>query len=93
THEKEEVEINIFNEDPLVVGEVTTYVESEEKAIDEIGKVVKRINLVQKVFGRKVEYAFLAVGNVSKDALEKLEKEAERNGIKLIFRRMIGTQE
>ncbi|MEM3570039.1 MAG: hypothetical protein QXU11_02245 [Thermoproteota archaeon] len=91
THEKEEEEINIFNEDPLVVGEVTTYVESEEKAIDEIKKVTKRIDLVQRAFGRKVKYAFLAAGNVSKDALEKLKEEAERNGIELIFGRTIET--
>lgn len=75
------------------MGEVTTCVESEEKAIDEIGKVVRRINLVQRMFRRKVEHAFLAVGNVSKDALEKLEEEAERNGIELIFGRTIETQE
>ncbi|MBO3809010.1 MAG: hypothetical protein FGF48_00340 [Candidatus Brockarchaeota archaeon] len=53
----------------------------------------RRINLVQRMFGRKVEHAFLAVGNVSKDALEKLEEEAGRNGIELIFGRTIGTQE
>jgi hypothetical protein len=92
-HEKEEEEINIFNEDPLVVGEVTTCIQSEEKAIEEIGKVVRRINLVQKKFRRKVEYAFLAVGNVSKEVLERLKEEAERNGIELIFGRTIETQE
>jgi len=92
-HEKEEEEINIFNEDPLVVGEVTTCVESEEKAVDEISKVVKRINLAQKKLGRKVEYAFLAIGNVSKEALEKLEEEAKRNGIDLILGRIIEAQE
>jgi len=91
-HEKEE-EINIFNEDPLVVGEVTTCIESGEKAVEEIGKVVRRINLVQRMFRRKVEYAFLAVGNVSKEALERLKEEAERNGIELIFGRTIETQE
>jgi len=91
-HEKEE-EINIFNEDPLVVGEVTTYIESEEKAIDEIGKVVRRIKLAQRMFGRKVVYAFLAVGNVPKDVLEKLKEKARRNEIELIFGKTIETQE
>jgi hypothetical protein len=92
-HEKEEEEINIFNEDPLVVGEVTTYIESEEKAIDEIGKVVRRIKLAQRMFGRKVVYAFLAVGNVPKDVLEKLKEKARRNEIELIFGKTIETQE
>ena len=92
-HEKEGEEINIFNEDPLVVGEVMTYIESEEKAIDEIGKVVRRINFVQRRFGRKVEYAFLAVGNVPKDVLEKLKEKARRNEIELIFGKTIETQE
>lgn len=92
-HEGEEVEINIFNEDPLVIGEVTTFVESEEKAVSEISKIVKRINLAQRKFGRKVEYALLAVGNVSKNVLVKLEEEAKRNGIDLIIGRIIEAQE
>ncbi len=92
-YEKEEEEIDIFNEDPLVVGEVTTCIESEEKAIEEIGKVVKRINLVQRKFREKVEYAFLAVGNVSREVLERLKEEAKTNGIELIFGRTIETQE
>ena len=92
-HEEGEEEINIFNEDPLVVGEVTTYIESEEKAMDEVGKVVRRADLAQRRFGRKVEYAFLAVGNVPKDVLEKLREEARRNNIELVFGRAIEAQE
>jgi len=49
----EVVEINMFCERPLVVGEVTTHVATKDGARAEIEKLLKRVRLVEERYGRR----------------------------------------
>jgi len=87
----EPVEINVFNEDPLIVGEVTTFIGSVEAAEKEVNKLLFRIRIVEEKYGRSVEMSFLAVENAEKDALERLKQLCEEHGIRLIYGKEIRT--
>ncbi|MEM1683474.1 MAG: hypothetical protein QXZ16_02710 [Ignisphaera sp.] len=80
-----EREVDIFNKDPLVVGEVTTYIDSIENARKELNKVLEDIKFAESIFNRRVFMAILAVENIPKDVAEFLEEECRRHGIKLIY--------
>lgn len=82
--EGEEVQINIFNEDPLIIGEVTSLAESPEEA----EKVVKRIRAVEKVYGRRPQYAFLIAQTIARRAYREIMEVAEKEGIEVIYGRI-----
>ncbi|MGB9806838.1 MAG: hypothetical protein ACPLRT_08800 [Thermoproteota archaeon] len=86
-HDSKVVEIDIFNEDPLVVGEVTTYLESIEKAKEEVSKVLQDEKVVEEKFERKVEIKILAVANAPFDVAEELKKITKENNMVLILGR------
>jgi predicted nuclease with TOPRIM domain len=48
-------EVDIFNSDPIVVGQVTTYISSIEEAKNELNKLLEDVRFVEKITGRKVE--------------------------------------
>jgi len=84
-----EREVDIFNRDPLIVGEVTTYIGSVEGVKEEVGKVLEDVRFVESMFGSKVYMAILAVENVSEDVVKYLEDECRRYNIRLIYGREI----
>jgi uncharacterized coiled-coil DUF342 family protein len=84
-----EREVDIFNRDPLIVGEVTTYIGSVEGVKEEVGKVLEDVGFVESMFGSKVYMAVLAVENVSEDVVKYLEDECRRYNIRLIYGREI----
>ncbi|MBO3801141.1 MAG: hypothetical protein QW314_03740 [Thermoproteota archaeon] len=86
-HDNKIVEIDLFNEDPLIVGEVTTYLDTVEQAKEEINKVLYDEEVVERKFKRKVEMKILAVANVPLNVLEELKKLTEENKIEFIFGR------
>lgn len=86
-HDNKIVEIDIFNEDPLIVGEVTTYLDTVEQAKEEINKILYDKEVVERKFKRKVEMKILAVANVPSNVLEELKKLTEDNEITFIFGR------
>jgi chromosome segregation ATPase len=84
-----EREVDIFNRDPLIVGEVTTYIGSVEGVKEEVGKVLEDVRFVESMFGSKVYMAVLAVENVSEDVVKYLEDECRRYNIRLVYGREI----
>jgi uncharacterized protein YoxC len=85
----EMVEVDLFNEEPLVVGEVTLAVKDVGDAEREVEKVMRRVGLVERVFGRRVFMAVLSVANLYPEAADTLKSLAARNGIRLILGREI----
>jgi hypothetical protein len=83
------VEVDLFNEEPLVVGEVTLAVKDVGDAESEVEKVMRRVGLVERVFGRRVFMAVLSVANLYPEAADALKSLAARNGIRLILGREI----
>jgi hypothetical protein len=86
-HDNKIVEINIFNEDPLVVGEVTTYLDNVEEARREVNKVIEDEKVAEEKFKGKVEYKVLAVANAPLNVIEELKKLTKENNIIFIFGR------
>jgi uncharacterized protein YoxC len=87
--DEEIVEVDLFNEEPLVVGEVTLAVKDVGDAEREVEKVMRRVGLVERVFGRRVFMAVLSVANLYPEAADTLKSLAARNGIRLILGREI----
>jgi hypothetical protein len=85
----EVVEINMFCERPLVVGEVTTHVATKDGARAEIEKLLKRVRLVEERYGRRVMLAILVVSTATPEAHEELRRLATEHGIRLVFGREI----
>jgi uncharacterized protein YoxC len=83
------VEVDLFNEEPLVVGEVTLAVKDVGDAEREVEKVMRRVGLVERVFGRRVFMAVLSVASLYPEAADTLKSLAARNGIRLILGREI----
>ena len=79
------IEIDVFNENPLIVGEVTTYLRDEKEAEKEFEKLLKHIEVAQKKFNRKVEFKFLSVGNAPEKVIKFLKEIAKTYEIKLIY--------
>ena len=85
------IEVDIFNRDPLIIGEVTTYIRSSEEARKEIEKLTEKRQEIEKIHGRKAEITILAAANVEKEALKTLEEIAGEKGITLIVGREVKT--
>jgi uncharacterized protein YoxC len=83
------VEVDLFNEEPLVVGEVTLAVKDVGDAEREVEKVMRRVGLVERIFGRRVFMAVLSVTNLYPEAADTLKSLTARNGIRLILGREI----
>ena len=81
----EEIEINIFNEDPLIIGEVTSIIED----IKEVDKVIERIRAVEKVYGNKPEYTFLIAPTIWNKVFKEVTRKIEENNIELIYGRVV----
>ena len=74
-------EIDVFCDDPLIVGEVTSYADS----IDEVYKLVKKVKLVRDRFNREPKRILLIITNIKRDVYEDMVREAEGNGIEIII--------
>jgi len=83
------IEINMFCEEPLIVGEITLSVRSISEAQREIKKLIKRIKAVEKKYGRKPMLSVLSVVRSTPEATEALKTLAEKHNIRLILGREI----
>lgn len=83
------VEINIFSEEPLIVGEATLAIRSVSEAEAEVKKLIERAEIVGKIYGKKPYMLILAVGNVSKEIIDHLKELTLKRNIKLIIGREI----
>ncbi|MEM1582205.1 MAG: hypothetical protein QXK89_06820 [Candidatus Bathyarchaeia archaeon] len=84
-HEGEVKEINMFCEEPLVVGEATVSIKSLEEADKEIGKIIERVRIVEEKYGKKPRITILCVARVTPDASEALRTLADKYGVKLVL--------
>jgi uncharacterized protein (UPF0335 family) len=84
-HDGEAVEINMFCEDPLVVGEATISIESMEEAEKEVEKLLKRVEIVEKRYGKRPMLVVLSVARPAPGVSRRLEDLAKRHGIKLVL--------
>jgi len=78
----EVLELNMFCEEPLVVGEATVSVEDAEA---EVEKVLRRAKVVEERYGRKPTLTLLCAATCRADAAEHLKELCEKHGIKLIL--------
>jgi len=81
------MELDLFCRDPLLVGEVTTFIGSSDEAEREVEKLLRRSREVEKLLGRGVEYRVLAVANLTSEASKALREMSERYGILIIVGR------
>jgi len=82
--DNEVLEINLFSEKPLVVGELTMHIGTVEEARREVEKLLKRVRAVEKLYGVKPVLTILCVAKVSPEALTTLRTLTKESGIKLI---------
>ncbi|MEM2747189.1 MAG: hypothetical protein QXK69_11865 [Candidatus Caldarchaeum sp.] len=85
----EVLEIDMFCEDPLVVGEVTSRLRDEEEMNKEIAKLLERVEAASSKYRKKPFMVVLSVGVVPENLVQKLRTDAEKHGIKLILGREI----
>jgi hypothetical protein len=84
----EVVEINLFCENPLLVGEATVSIKSIDEAETEIKNLMERVRIIEEKYGRKPEMIILSVARTAGEAIRVLKNLAE-NGVKLILGREI----
>ncbi|MEM2913401.1 MAG: hypothetical protein QXR06_03545 [Candidatus Bathyarchaeia archaeon] len=84
-HEGEVKEVNMFCEEPLVIGEATVSIRSIDEAEKEIEKIVERERIVEEKYGRKPLLTILSVARVTPEASEALRTLAEKRGVKLVL--------
>ena len=84
-YEGEAVEINLFCEEPLLVGEATVSVKSAEEAEREIRKLLERVRIIEEKYGRKPEMIILSVARATEEAMKTLKNLTEKHGVKLIL--------
>ncbi len=73
-------EVDIFLEDPLIVGEVTAHAESEE----EINKLIRKAKKAREIYGKEPR-KILIVETARKDVARRLRSLADREGVELII--------
>jgi len=86
--DREVVEVDMLCENPLVVGEATSRIQSIEEAEREVDKLTERVRLAEEKYGRKPVLAVLAVGSAPPEVLDRLKSLAEKNGFKLVVGRL-----
>jgi hypothetical protein len=80
-------EIDIFCEDPLVVGEATLCIRDKDEAESELKKLDVKVEAAEKSTGRKIILKVLTVANVSSDAMGYLKDECAKRGVRLVVGR------
>lgn len=86
-HEGEVLDINIFCEKPLVVGEATVSIKTREEADREIEKILERVKIVEKKYGRKPYITILFTANATPEIVEYIKSISEKHGIRLVLGR------
>ena len=77
-------EIDLFLEDPLIVGEVTAHAKSAE---EEMEKLLRKVKRIRELYGKEPR-KLLIVETASKVVSRKLEDLAEEEGVELIIGRV-----
>jgi uncharacterized membrane-anchored protein YhcB (DUF1043 family) len=77
-------EINIFLEDPLIVGEVTAYADS----IGEIMKLLRKAELAKSKYSREPRKIMVAL-DVKRGVVKEIERIAKERGVELMIGRAV----
>jgi len=77
-------EINLFHEDPLIVGEVTSYTDS----VDEVDKLLRKARIAEKKFKRKASL-YLIILTAPKNVAREIKKRAIEKNVELVIGREI----
>ncbi len=88
-YDREIVEVDLFCEKPLVVGEVTLNIRTLEEANREMDKLLKRIKIVEEIYKEKPVVTLLYVLKVAPEIIDTLRTMMEKHGIKIITSRDI----
>lgn len=86
-YEGQIVEVNVFSEEPLVIGEATLKIGDINEADREVRKLVERAEIVSKVYGKKPFMKVLAVGNAPEEVIDYLKKLTIKYDVKLVIGR------
>jgi len=78
-------EINVFLEDPLIVGEATARADS----VDEIEKLLRKAELARAKYSREPR-KILVVLTASKEVAREMRRMAEEKGVELVIGRVVG---
>jgi len=76
--DSKDIQIDLFNESPLVIGEVTAIVQSVKKVND----FIKKVKFLTDRFGEAKHVIFITYG-IKPDLLDEVTRICEKNGIKL----------
>ncbi|MEM2828048.1 MAG: hypothetical protein QXH61_05595 [Candidatus Nezhaarchaeales archaeon] len=90
-YQGEAYQVNIFYDDPLTVGEVTLYIGDVDEAKRELEKLLKRVEIAEKVTGRKAKLKILAIGNAPEQVIKYLKEQAEKHEVRLVYGRSLTT--
>jgi len=77
-------EVNLFYEDPLIVGEVTAHAESS----DEVDKLLRKAGVAKEKYGRE-PMLFLVVLTAPREVAREIRKLSEKYNIDLMIGREI----
>jgi len=77
-------EIDILCIEPLVVGEVTTVLNSVKKAEEELNKLLDNAKFAEELFGKSSFMKLLAVENAPQEVFDYLKSKSKELGITLI---------
>ncbi len=78
--DSQDVEVDLFNENPFVIGEVTAIVRS----IDKVTTFLRKIKFLEKQFGRKADYKLFITYMVSPEIRDEVKRLLQENGVTLI---------
>ena len=73
-------EINLFYEDPLIVGEVTSYTDS----VDEVDKLVRKARIAERKYKRKASL-YLIILSAPKSVAKEIKRRAVEENVELII--------
>ena len=79
-HEGERIEINIFCDEPLVLGEVTTFLHG----LDEFNAIIEKFEIVERIIGKTAKLKIVFIGGVNEEIYEKVVEVANKHDVKII---------
>ena len=74
-------EINLFSEEPLIVGEVTAYAGS----VEEISKLLRKVEVAKKKYKKEPRYLFLRVLTAPSNVAKEMKRMAKVKNIDLVI--------
>ncbi|MEM3492016.1 MAG: hypothetical protein QXV24_02595, partial [Nitrososphaerota archaeon] len=85
----EVLDIDIFCERPLLIGELTISIRDVESAAREVEKLYQRVNAVKTKYGKTPEMIILSVGSTTEDVANYLKETSKNRGFRLVLGREI----